>query len=213
MPTIVTKETAVYTLEELEALSWSVHEKAKTKVLEWIWEGFEPSLVTEDMEQWILREYPLFNLHHGKRRQDQSLFWDMDRLTCEARGDIDIREYMKAEKLCNKFRALWYAVDKLGCNETIGVSFGQGKNVDLWDLQHQIDYDDDIYDNKPRYGLICKQIEALQTDIQNYVDGVQSAVVKYMRSEADYRSSDEAIKEEIESYEMVFTEEGNIYRG
>lgn len=220
MPSTITKETTVYTLAELETLSWSAHEHAISKIIEWNWQGFEPSNVTEDLVYNLTENFPLFELHqtterygNGKERKRPYLFWDLDRYTCEAKGDIDIRQYMKAQKLCNKFRALWYAVNTLGCNETIGVSFGNGKDVDLWDLQRQIDYEDSIAQPSARYDLICKQVEALEKDIQNYVDGVQSAMVKHLRAEADYLSSTQFAKEEAEAMEFKFTEDGDIYHG
>lgn len=216
----VTKETTVYTLAELEALNWSVYEHAIGKVIEWGWEGFEPSNLTEDLVYNLAENFPLFELHQtteryasGKERKRPYLYWDMNPLSCEAKGDIDIREYMKAEKLCNKFRALWYAVDTLGCNETIGVSFGNGQEVDLYDLQRQIDYEDSIAQPSARYDLICKQVEALEGDIQNYVDGVQSAIIKQLRAEEDYLSSTQFAKDEAEAMEFRFTEDGDIYHG
>lgn len=218
MPATIVKETTVYTLAELEELNWRAHEKAIEKILTRSWEWWEPSDLTEDLVYNISEDFPLFELQqtregysNGKERYRPYLFWDMDRFSCEAKGEINIRQYMKTQKFCNKYRALWYAVDTLDCDETIVVSFGNGRDVDLHDLQRQIDYEDSISQPSARYDLLCKQVEALQDDIQSYVDDIQSAVVKHMRAEYDYRYSTEFAKEEAKCHEWTFTEDGEFY--
>lgn len=220
MPTTMTKEKTVYTFDELdEHFDWSVQEKAIQNVLTWEWEGFEPEFITEDMATVIETEYPLFKCHQrsyrtmsGKTGYSPVIEWDTNPNQVRARGDIDLRQYMKAQKLHTKYRALWYAIDVLRLESYVGVSFGHGESVDLHDLERCIDWDiDGLTQGSPRYNKLIEQLRALECDITNYLNGIASHLLKNLRAEMNWRCSDEFAKEEIEAHEFVFTEDGDIY--
>lgn len=221
MPTTVVKETTVYTLEELEALNWTVHNKAVNKVLEWCWEGFEPEFITDDMATVMETDFPLFKCHQrsyrtmsGKTGYTPEIEWSTNPNWVRAKGDIDLRQYMKAEKLHTKYRALWYAIDVLRLESTVGVSFGYRESVSLSDLERDIDYEiEGLKYESPRYNKLISQVRALEGDIDNYLHGIQYRLLNNLRLEMDYRSSEEYAKEEIEANEIRFTEHGNIYHG
>lgn len=207
MPQIIVKETTVYTLAELdENFSWSVYEKALANVKEYEWEGWEPSWYTDDITMFIKDEYPLFDL------SPSTLEWGTNPNFVRAEGDIQLVAYMRYHKLCNKWRALYYALTTYNVRDYVGVSFDKGQDVDLADTADEIAWEMPG-DATDRYTLIKAQLTALETDIQNYVDGIESRLLGNLSAEIDWRWSDEFAKEEAEAHEIVFTEDGDIYHG
>lgn len=215
MPQTIVKETVVYTLEELKTKDNAAYEKAVEKVQEWNWQGWEPSLVTEDLVSMIEYQFPLFYLQGGStRKSGQTLFWDTNPYHAEAKGSVNVQAFLEGKKLRNKYRSLWYALKTYGINLDLAVSFEYGVDSDSqYDLHREVEYIDDIESGSPRYVKIGDQIDALIADIDGYVGEVHDAVIKYLRAEEDYRSSREFAIEEAEALEMVFTEEGAIFHG
>lgn len=218
MPTTIAKETTVYTLEELEALGWSVHKKAIENILTYEWKGFEPSFLTENIVYSIGEDFPLFELN--QRREGKTyrpyLFWGMNPYTAEAKGTVDVARFMTQMKLRNKYRLVWEIMRKHGLvNFSAPVAFGSGMSdhADLSDLQSDIEYCDETPYKSERGLKIEAQITALEGEIEGYVGEVYSVVIKHIRLEDDYRSSDEFAKEEAEAHELTFTEDGDIYHG
>lgn len=209
MPQTIVKETTVYTLAELdENFSWSVHEKALSNVKEYEWEGWEPSWYTEDITMFIENEFKLFELTQS------TLEWGTNPNFVRAKGDIDLREYMKAQKLHIKYRSLWHALTVHGLESSFQVSFGYGDSTDLHDLERGIDCDiDGLKYDSPRYLKLIGQVRQLEGDIDNYLDGIESRLLGNLRAEIDWRWSDEFAKEEAEAHELVFTEDGELYHG
>ena len=206
MPQTMVKETEVYTIEELEAIGWSVHETALQNVREWNWECWEPSQFTDDIKTWLPEEWPLFDL------QDSTLEWSTNPNWIRGKGSIDLVAYMRHFKLCNKYRALWYALTELRLESYASVSFGFGASTSLDDLEREIDYDiDGLEHDSPRYVKLMDQLTALERDIDNYMDDIETRLLKNLRAEQDYQYSDEYAKETIEAYELRFTEDGEIY--
>lgn len=222
MQTIV-KETTVYSLAELqEQFGERVYEDALSNVYEWVWEGFEPEIVTEDMAYMIGEDYPLFELAqtsyrtgNGKTGYRPDLYWDMNPYSAEAKGSVDVARFMAHFKLRRKYALLHTLMSKYGLNLSAPCSFGSGrsKEVDLSDLQSDIEYEDDTEYQSPRYYKIVEQIDALEKEIEDYIGQIYSFVLKHLRDEEDYRSSEEYAKEEAEAAELQFTESGCIYHG
>lgn len=217
MPQAMTKETTVYTLEELEDLGWDVREKAINNVLHWEWEGFEPSWFTEDLINDMDYHAPLFELQartrHGKRQKFE-LEWDLDHLQISAKGSVDAKRFMCSQKLRNKYRALWYVMSTYGMDQSVGVQFGYGNDgADCEDLMSDIETVEGYEYQSPRWLKVRAQLVCLQDDIDGYIDDLHSKLLKGMRAEWDYRCSEEFAKEEIEALELKFTEEGAIYHG
>lgn len=221
MPQTIVKETTVYTLAELEALGRSVHEKAIQNVIAYEWQDFEPDFVTEDMATVIECEFPLFKPQQrsyrtmsGKTGYSPEIEWSTNPNWVRAKGDIDLREYMRAEKLHRKYRALWYAIDVLRLESHVGVSFGYGESPDLENLRRDVDYDiDTLKYGSARYWKLHGQIDRLEQDIDNYMSAIKDRLLSNLRAEMDYRCSDEFAKEEAEAHELVFTASGSIYHG
>lgn len=208
MPTTHVRETTVYTLAELEALGWSVHEKAIQQLIEWSWEGWEPSFYSDDVAYFVKYEYKLFDM------QRTSLEWSTNPNWIKAKGDIDLVDYMKDQKLCNKLRSLYYALTVHGLETCIGVSFGMGEDVDLNDVERGIDYDiDGLKYDSPRYLKLMDQLKELAKDIDNYMGAIEDRLLSNLRKEIDWQCSEEKAKEDAESHELVFTEDGDIYHG
>lgn len=222
MPTTITKETTVYTLEELdENFDWNVYAKAIDSILLYVWEGWEPEFVTEDMTTVIETEYPLFSCHQrsyrtvsGKTGYTPEIEWSTNPNWVRAKGEIDLRQYMKAQKLDRKWRSLWYAIDVLGLESCVVCSFGYGESPDLEDLRRGVDYDiDNLKYDSARYWKLHGQIDRLEADIRYYLDGIESHLLRNLRAEMDYRGSEEFAKEEAGALELVFDEDGDIYHG
>lgn len=204
MPQTMIEETTVYTIEELEALGWSVHETAMIKVREWNWESWEPSFYSDDVRSFIGEEFSLFYL------EDSSLEWSTNPNWIHGKGSIDILPFMKAQKLCNKYRALYYAISFYCLDMSIATAFGCYVEDNWYELEREIRWTDDIARNKKRLALIQGQLEALQGDVEAYMDEMGTRLLKNLRAEVDYQYSDEYAKETIESYELRFTEDGDI---
>lgn len=205
MPQTIVKETTVYTLEELEALGWQVHEKALQNAREWAWEIWEPQWYTEDITYFIEEEFKLFDL------DTKSLEWSTNPNWIKAKGDVNLVDFMRDQKLCNKYRSLFYAITQLGCESVVLATFGNGVTVDMESLDRDIDYLDEVEYQSPRYFRLKQQMVDLRDDISTYVDNMWTRLLKNLRAELDYRSGDEYAKETIEANEIVFTAEGVIY--
>lgn len=205
MPQTMIEETTVYTIEELEALGWSVHETAMIKVREWNWESWEPSFYSDDVKSFIGEEFSLFYL------EDHTLEWSTDPNWIHGKGSIDILPFMKAHKLCNKFRSLWYLIRTEGIHVDAPTCFGFGYDLqtDLSDLRDETEYF--VTYNSARYWKIDGEINRLRCLIDAYMDEMETRLLKNLRAEVDYQYSDEYAKETIESYELRFTEDGEIY--
>lgn len=219
MPELAVVETTVYTLAELEELfGASVHQKAVNKILEYAWEGFEPELVTEDMAYMIGEDFKLFDMdqitqgyytHKSKELKHRTrphLFWDMNPYSAECKGSVRVYDFMVEKKLRNKYRLLWTILKRNDIHFDAPVAFG--KEVDLYDLQSDIECNIEC-----DYDKLQKQLDGLAGEIDAYVDEIYSFVLKHLRAEDDYRSSEEYAKEEAEALELKFDEDGDIYHG
>lgn len=219
---VLVKETTVYTLAELqEQFGERIYDKAIDNIISQEWECFEPEIITEDMAYCIGEDFPLFEMAQSrirtgsKDRHRPHLYWDMNPYSAECKGTVDVERFMRANKLRRKYALLAAIMRKYGLNQEVGVGFGIGSagDCDLSDLVSEIEYESDIDYDKPRYAKLLAQIEGLQADIDNYVSNIYSWVLKYLREEEKYRSSEEYAKEEAEALELQFTEEGRIYHG
>lgn len=219
MPETIIEETTVYTLAELETLfGCNIHGKAIENVMEWLWEGFEPEIITEDMAYMIGEDFPLFELgqvrrgYNGKGEMTYrpNLFWEMNPYTAEGKGTVDVVKFMTERKLRNKYRLLWEIMRKHEINLDAPVAFGCGcsDDCDLSDLQSDIECNIECDTEK-----VQRQITALEGEIEAYVGEIYSFVLKHLRAEDDYRSSREYAKDEAEAQEFKFTESGRIYHG
>lgn len=220
MPELAVVETTVYTLAELEELfGASVHEKAVNKVLEWAWEGFEPEFVTEDIAYMIGEDFKCFDMDQCKQGRNGKgettyrphLFWGMNPYSAECTGSVRVYQFMIDKKLRRKYALLWAIIKKWDIHHDAAVAFG--KDVDLDDLLSDIEsYDDTDYKPK-RYANVQAQLKGLEGDIYDYVNEIYSFVLNHLRAEDDYRSSEEYAKDEAESMELKFEEDGSIYHG
>lgn len=224
MPETIIEETTVYTLAELETLfGCNIHGKAIENVMEWLWEGFEPVIITEDMAYMIGEDFPLFELgqvrrgYNGKGEMTYrpNLFWEMNPYTAEGKGTVDVVKFMTERKLRNKYRLLWEIMTKHGLSTSAPVTFGCGSSddCDLSDLHSDAETCDDTVYKSPRGLKLEAQVEALEGEIEAYVGEIYSFVLKHLRAEDDYRSSREYAKDEAEAQEFKFTESGRIYHG
>lgn len=224
MPQTMVKETLVYTLAELQdSFGYSVYEKAIDNIMTWVWDGFEPEMVTEDLTWMIGEDFPLFELGQIRRGQNgkgettyhPNLFWDMDRHTAEAKGTVVVARFMTKRKLCNKYRLLWEIMRKHGLDLDAPVAFGHGRDddADLSDLHSDAETCDETVYKSPRGVKLEAQINALEGEIEAYVGQIYSAVLKQLRAEYDYRCSEAFAKEEAEAQEFKFTQSGSIYHG
>lgn len=228
MPELMVKETTVYTLAELEELfGASVHQHAIEKICEYEYEGWEPSWFTEDLHEMIKYEFPLFELNQVrqgyyaynstqlKNSYRPELYWGMNPYTAEGKGHVAVAEFMRKNKLCNKYRLLWAIMTKYGLDFAAPVAFGHGSSdeVDLSDLESDMEYYDETYQNKPRYAKFQEQLKELADEIDGYVGEIYTKVLSTMRAENDYRWSKEFAKEEAEAHELKFSEDGSIYHG
>lgn len=222
MSTVMVKETTVYTLSELkERFGASVYDHAIDQVLGQEWEWFEPSVVTEDLEYMIKEDFPLFELDrateryaNGKSHDRPYLYWDMDRLSCEARGTVAVAQFMTEMKLRKRFRLLWSIMSKHGIDGTASTAFGSGRrdNVDLSDLFDELVYADETPYRSQREKAIDIQINDLEAEIESYTGKIYSFVLQHLRAEHSYRCSEEFAVEEAEAHEWTFTEEGDLHR-
>lgn len=219
MPTTMVRETTVFTLAELKALDDGTYETAIEKIQTLCWEWFEPDTYTEDLEYQLDENFPVFELTKGsgkERWRGQTLFWDMDRMTVEFEGDIDIKRFMTERKLRNKYRSLWYVLDTYFVSPSIGVSYGKGRDIILDDIRYDTVYHLELtyaQENQPRYTKIEAQITAMENELEDYVGEIASKLRENMRLEQKWRWSEEYAVEEADVHEFKFTEDGKIYHG
>jgi hypothetical protein len=212
----VIEAEATYTLAQLKDLELDpnsevergAYETAIEKVLNWLGDDWDRcQFLTEDLTSYLEQES---ELEDAKVTQ-----WDYDRSTLEFEGDINVHHFMESRKLRNKYRALYYAMDQIGCFDTY-ISF----QTDKWRYKHDwllepwendLDKYTDLYDDdRPRYDKILAQLKEVSKLIEDYISEWHSTLFKMMTAEVEYWYSSEYATEEAEVHELRFDASGNL---
>ena len=176
-----------------------------------MWEWFEPEWITEDIKMLLADEYAMIDV------EDRSLEWDMDRATISIKGSVAVSQFLTTFRLRNKFRTVWNAMQAFEVDADVPVSFGNTYRRDrtsgyceIYEFRREFDFIDEIYDDKPRYDRLSRQLDALEDEIADWMGQVHDRFTKYLRAEERHRCSEEWALEEAEAHEFKFTAEGEF---
>lgn len=114
-------------------------------------------------------------------------------------GKVDIKEYLKAGKLSNKFRSVYYWSDIVDLNFVISRG--------IWRYVHEksttVDYSDNYYDTSEK----CEaQLEELLEIVREEVYRFNLEIYKELEELYDHLTSDEAVRETLESCDFWYDE-------
>lgn len=210
MPQQITKTTTVYTFVELEE---DVKEKVLDRYREWNagdeWWFENMTDMSEPAEEYTFKAQANDAGIHMSRFYFSGFYNQGDGAGFD--GSVDYEEYIRANKLGNKYRCLLRHVERDGGGLSLRSDDRWGFSMRVEDADHFFDAYDDTARAWASSDKAEEQVAELVDEIQQHAIELASDFYQQLEREYEYLTSDEQVIESLDANEILFTEDGNIY--
>lgn len=176
-------------------------ESAKQRVLEWnaetLYDGWAEFMIEDFQDRMLSKGIDVENVYWRG-------FWSQGDGAC-FEGRIDALKFMKAHKLCNKYRALYNHVNG-GYGGSVRVHHS-GHYYHEYCVTFDTDY---LYDYYQASDKVSEQAADFEEELAEICREYMREVYRDLEKEYDYQTSEEAVAEMCAANDYEFYENGKF---